>query len=114
MKSKLEIEMEALRTRLNEVAEQVRLNAVAEAWLAGNHDIRQGDYFLLNKETPTQLYSVQKWRDEHGNINDGKWTYRDSHGSTIEPHRIPDQADHDRLYTKTEVAAIIALVKGAP
>jgi hypothetical protein len=102
----LELEIEKLRTRLNEVAKSVRLDVVAQAWLAGNHDIRQGDYFLLNGNHPTQLSNVDGY--------DGKWTYMDVQGRSIEPHRVPDQADHDRLYTKAEVAAIIAAVRDEP
>jgi len=105
MKTNLELEVDELRKRLYEVAERVRVDAVAELWLAGNHDIREGDYFLLDGSFPTQLQSVES--------GIGKWTYRDYNGSVIEPFRVPNQADHDRLYTKAEVAAILEKALGA-
>lgn len=94
----LEVEIDKLRKQLDEVSERVRIHAVASAWRAGNHDIRERDYFLLHGDYPTRLNSVS---------SDGKWTYCDR-GGCIEPFRIPNQADHDRLYTKAEVAEIVA------
>jgi hypothetical protein len=104
LKTNLELEVEALRQRINEIAERVRVDAVAKAWLAGNHDIREGDYFLLNGDYVTKLDRVSR---------EGKWMYTDRAGC-IEPFRIPDQADHDRLYTKAEVAEIVSCVARKP
>ena len=98
MISDLEAQVKELRTQLKQLAERVRLDAVAEAFIDGNHEIREGDYFLLRGTFPTQLSNVSR---------EGKWTYFDGHHS-IEPGGVPDPGEHDRLYTIAEVAEIIA------
>lgn len=98
--SKLEDEIAALRTQLEDLAERVRLDAVAESFLRGKHPIRQGDFFRL-------------WRGDFATrrsfngSEDGKWLYFDGYHTT-EPHRIPEPDDHERLYTIAEVAEIVA------
>jgi hypothetical protein len=99
MTSKLQAQVDDLRRQLSEVAERVRLHDVADAFLRGEHPIRQGDYFLLWGDRATRLDNVS---------SDGKWTYFDGHNHT-EPFRIPDPQDHPRLYTIAEVAEILAL-----
>lgn len=95
---KLSDEVRELRRYLNNLAERVRLDEVADAFLRSDHAIAAGDYFLYYKNTPTRLTNVS---------SEGKWTFFDG-THTIEPHRVPDQADHERLYTIAEVAEIIA------
>jgi hypothetical protein len=99
--TELELEVEELRRKLNELADRVRLSAVAEAFMRGSHEIRERDYFLLSPHVPTRLTNVS---------SDGKWTYWDGH-HVSEPHRIPEQGEYERLYTIAEVAEIVAKVK---
>jgi gamma-glutamyltranspeptidase len=91
-------EIAELRAKLASLAERVRLHETADAFLRSDHVIREGDYFLYYKEFATKLTNVN---------SEGKWTFFDGHHS-VEPHRIPDQADHARLYTIAEVAEIVA------
>ena len=100
MKSALEQQVDALRVQLTQLAERVRIDAVAEMFLAQNHDVREGDYFLLHG-FPTRLSNVS---------SEGKWTYYDGHNS-VEPFRIPKPDEYERLYTVAEVAEIVAKVK---
>lgn len=93
----LEKEVADLKRMLQMLEERVRLEAVAESFLRQEHAIREGDYFLLNGHHPTKLV----------NISDGRWTYHDGH-NLVEPFRIPDPGDHERLYTIAEVAEILA------
>lgn len=95
-RSELEIQLDELRRRLEALTERVRITAVAEAWAAGNHDIRRGDYFL-------------RWGDTHvtrlDNISsEGKWTF-----DSTEWGKDQTNAGHRRLYTIEEVAEIVAL-----
>lgn len=105
----LEQQIEDLRNQLNMVAERVRLDVVASEFLAQAEVFREGDYFLLNHDFPTKLYGIS---------SGGKWHYQDQHGRSIEPGRIPQPGDHARLYTKAEVAEIVAKAvakaKGSP
>lgn len=94
----LESEVAALRAQFIALSERVRLTATAERFLAGEHPIRVGDYFLLYEDFPTRLSNVS---------SEGKWTYFDGHHS-VEPFRIPRPGDHERLYTIAEVAEIVA------
>lgn len=98
--SPLEAEVRELREQLDVIAERVRIGAVADAFLRNEHTIREGDYFLLDKSRATKLYSVES--------STGKWTYVGHDGRTIEPFKVPDQADHERLYTIAEVAEVCA------
>jgi hypothetical protein len=98
MTTKLEDEVAELRTRLTALEERVRLDAVAEAFLRGDHAVRERDYFLLWGDCPTRLSRVS---------SEGKWTYFDGRNS-IEPHRIPEPTEYERLYTIAEVAEIVA------
>jgi hypothetical protein len=100
--TKLEEEIAELRDRLNDLAERVRLDAVAEQFYCGTHEIREGDYFILEGSTfATRLASVS---------SDGKWTYFNGKNS-IEPFRIPEPDENERLYTIAEVAEIVARAK---
>jgi hypothetical protein len=96
--SKLSDEVAELRSRLTALTERVQLDDVADAFLRSEHTIREGDHFLYYKEFATKLQNVN---------SEGKWTFFDGHHS-VEPHRIPNQADHERLYTIAEVAEIVA------
>lgn len=95
--SGLEIEVDELRSRLNAIADRVRIGAAAEAFMRGEHPIRRGDYFLVHHEFPSRLDNVS---------SEGKWTYQGPSGY-IEPHRIPEPGEHSRLYTIAEVAEIV-------
>lgn len=88
-----------LSKQLAEVKERVRVDAVAELFIAGNHDPREGDYFLLNG-FPTKLTNIS---------SEGKWTYFNGN-NVIEPFRIPQPGEVDRLYTVAEVAEIVSKV----
>jgi uncharacterized protein YceH (UPF0502 family) len=94
--SDLEAEVMALRRQLDELAERVRLDAVADAFIRGAHEIREGDNFLLHGGFPTKLTNIS---------SDGKWTFFNG-AHTIEPFRTP--TDCERLYTIAEVAEIVA------
>lgn len=98
MKTDLERQVDELRTALEALAERVRLSSVAEAFLCGDHEIREGDYFLLDVGRPTQLKGIN---------GEGKWSYFDDR-NFIEPFRIPKPGDYDRLYTAAEVAEVLA------
>lgn len=96
----LEIELEELKARVAALGERVRLDAVAERFLAGVHEIRVGDFFRLDcGDKPSRLDSV---------ASDGKWTHAGHNGRYSEPFRIPNPGDHERLYTIAEVAEIVA------
>ncbi len=91
----LEAEIADLRQRMGALAERVRLDAVAKAFLAGCHEIREGDYFLRNGDDhATRLNNVS---------SDGKWTY-----DSTEWGDRDQQQHHKRLYTIEEVAEIVA------
>lgn len=95
----LEEQVADLRDELRALAERVRLDAVASAFLAGAHEIREGDCFLRYGDQPTQLDHIS---------SDGKWTY-DSH----EWNERDPQRHHRRLYTIEEVAEIVAKLAGS-
>ncbi len=99
----LEKEVAELRARLDALSERARLGAVAEAFLRGDHAVREGDYFLLHGDFPTRLSNVS---------SEGKWTYFDGR-NTVEPFRIPDPCEYPRLYTIEEVAEILAAFASA-
>ncbi len=100
MSADLEARVEALRAQLDEIAKRVRLDAVAQRFLAGEHEVRPGDYFELDDGSglATKLRSVS---------SDGRWTYYDGRGH-IESYRVPRQGDYERLYTVSEVAEVVA------
>jgi hypothetical protein len=94
----LEKEVAELRARLDVLAERVRLDAVAEAFIAGRHEIREGDYFLrFGDHHATRLNNIS---------SDGKWTY-----DSTEWGRDQTNLGHKRLYTIEEVAEILAKSK---
>lgn len=97
-------ECQALREQVAALSERVRLRDVALRFIAGNHEVREGDHFLLYGQVPTKLQSV---------ASDGDWTFFDGH-HTIETSRVSNDRPGDavRLYTIEEVAEIIdAMVK---
>ena len=96
----LEVEVAELRQKVDVLAERVRLDAVASAFLGGAHPVRVGDYCVIDG-FPTRLSSVS---------SEGKWTYFNGRNS-IEPFRVPPSSDIQRLYTVDEVAEIVAKVK---
>lgn len=100
--SALEDEVAALREKLVELTERVRLTATAERFLAGDHEIKRGDYFVKwgahgGGDEPSRLSYI---------TSDGKWCY----GNTEYGDR-DQQRKHARLYTIAEVAEIIALAQ---
>jgi hypothetical protein len=96
--TELELQVQMLGDQLTEVAERVRLDAVATAFLHDTHAVRVKDYFLLSADFPTRLDHVS---------SEGKWTYRNHQGYS-EPFRIPKPDEYQRLYTIAEVAEIVA------
>ena len=97
-KTALEIEVAALRQQLASLEERVRIDAVAEMYIAGKHHVRQGDFFIMSSGDPARLSSVS---------SEGKWTYYNG-SRTTEYSRIPRPDEYERLYTIAEVAEIIA------
>jgi hypothetical protein len=98
--TKLDDDVAELRGRLAALEERVRLDAVARAFLRGDHAVREGDCFLICGDHPTRLQNIN---------HAGRWTYHDGHFLT-ESSRIPD---HQRLYTIAEVAEILAMASAA-
>lgn len=96
----LELEVADLRRRLNEVADRVRIDANADAFLRGDLRVRSGDYCLINGH-PTQAHIAE---------HDGRWTYHNGH-NTIEVFRVPPSDDIQRLFTTAEVAEIVDKVR---
>lgn len=92
----LEARVDLLAIELRLVAELVRQDAVAEGFLAGSHEIREGDSFLRygERSSPTHLGCIS---------SEGKWTY-----DGCEWHDRDQQRHHRRLYTIEEVAAIVS------
>ena len=96
--TKLEDQIAALRVQLEELAERVRLDAVADAFLRADHAVRDGDYAVI-EGFPTRV-SISS-------DSVGKWTYFNGHNVT-EPFRVPPSDDIERLYTVAEVAEIVS------
>lgn len=90
--------VDRLQRELTDLSERVRLSDVADAFLRGEHPIAAGDYFLLDHGTPTKLLSIS---------DEGKWTYFDGR-QVIEPFRVPRPDQYERLYTRAEVAEMVA------
>lgn len=97
--TKLEDEISTLREQLTALQERVRLTAVAEKFLAGDHEIRDDDFVRFPSNHAARI---------HISAYSGKWTYADRHGSCIEPFRVPPEDGIERLYTIAEVAEILA------
>ena len=95
--TKLEEEVVALRKQLADLAERVRIDAVAEAFLLGDHPVRLNDYALID-DFPTRLTNIS---------SEGRWTYNNGRNS-VEPFRVPPSDNIERLYTIAEVAEIVA------
>lgn len=98
-KSSLEAKVEKLYIELHDLAKRVRIDAIAERFIRGDHAIRSGDYV--------------KFSDGHAarvdmSNSEGRWLYRDRRGSLIEPFAVPPENGIERLYTIAEVAEIIA------
>lgn len=92
--SALEAEIEALRCALDDLAERVRADAVADEFLAGVIEWRVGDCFI----ECGQLHRI-------GNISsEGKWTCG---GTEARPSYWSGAR---RLYTREEVTAAITKV----
>lgn len=93
----LENEVAALRAQLDNLAERVRIDAVATAFLRGDHAVHEGDYAVIDR-FPTKVDSISR---------EGKWTYFNGR-NYIESGRVPPSDDVQRLYTVAEVAEIVA------
>lgn len=92
-------EMQELGKALSKLSARVQLDEAAEQFIASNHEIREGDYFVLPGQWPTRLDNVS---------SDGKWTFQER-DRYIEPFVRP--TDVQRLYTIAEVAEIVAKVR---
>lgn len=99
---RLAAEVKELQARLAVLEERVRLDGVAERFIAGNHEIRDGD-----------CVRFEGGHAAHIRINNfsGKWIYMDGQGRHIEPFRIPPEDNIQRLYTIAEVGEILAKAK---
>lgn len=95
--TKLETEIAALRAQLDDLAERVRLDEVANMFLREECTIRAGDYVVID-DFPTRVSSIS---------SEGKWTYFNGRNA-VEPFRVPPSDDIERLYTAAEVAEIVA------
>jgi hypothetical protein len=101
-KTDLEQQIDELRTKLDALAERVRLGAVARAFLdnvRGADSVRDGDIALIDGH-PTRVRI-----SDHGI---GKWTFTTGAGHHLEAFRVPPSDDIVRLYTPEEVAEILA------
>jgi hypothetical protein len=96
----LEAEVADLRRKLDALTERARLDAHAQAFLRGQHPVREGNYCLIDG-FPTRVSNIS---------SEGKWTYFNGSNS-IEPFRVPPSEDIQRLYTIAEVAEIVAKVR---
>lgn len=99
--TKLEEEIVRLRAQLDGLAERVRLDAVAQAFLQGARGadaVRDGNYAVIDG-FPTRVSIASD--------GIGKWSYFDGRNYT-EPFRVPPSDDVQRLYTAAEVAEILA------
>ena len=96
--ARLQSEIDQLRAQLDALEQRVRIHDAAESFIAGEREIREGDYMLADG-FPTRLDDVS---------SEGKWTYRDRH-KYAEHGRRPEA---ERLYTVAEVAEIVARVAG--
>jgi hypothetical protein len=99
----LEDEVIKLREQLDALQERVRLSAVAERFIAGNHEIRDDDNVRFSDGHVAHVHIAS------GEI--GKWTFTDRQGRYVEPFRVPPEDGIERLYTIAEVAEILAKVK---
>jgi hypothetical protein len=95
----VEKEIEQLKVQLAALEKRVRLNATAERFLNGEHEIRTGDFVRFEDGHVSRVFSIS---------SEGKWTYFDRHGHVIEPFKIPPEPNVERLYTIEEVAEILA------
>lgn len=96
----LETEVADLRRKLDALAERVRIDAHARAFLHGQHSVHEGDCCLIDGH-PTRVSRIS---------SEGKWTYFNGN-NVIEPFRVPPSDDIRRLYTIEEVAEIVAKVR---
>lgn len=102
--TELEKQINELRVKLDEIAERVRLDAVARTFLEnvrGADSVRSGDIALIDGH-PTRV------RIADNGI--GKWTFTTGTGGCVEAFRVPPSDDIVRLYTPEEVAEILARV----
>lgn len=105
--TELDLEIRALRARINRIADEVklderlRLDDVAQSFIEASHEIRAGDFVRFSDGHAARIFSIN---------SDGKWHYLDRHGHSVEPFRVPPEEGIERLYTISEVAAIIAKV----
>ncbi len=96
--SEIEEEVGELRTRLDALAERVRLSEGARRFVEGNHEVRDGDF--------------AKFSDGHVacvriNRHDAKWSYIDRDGHYVEPFCVPPEGGIERLYTIQEIGEIL-------
>lgn len=94
---KLQPEIDVLRAQIADLEKRVRLHDAFESFVHGEHEIREGDYFVLYGDLPSRLMSVSSV---------GKWTYWN--GRDQVESSPPHPSDRERLYTAAEVAAIVA------
>lgn len=101
MTMKTETEVAELRARLVDLAERVRVSAVAERFAQGDHRPREGDFFLYSESSAARLW--MKRDDEY----ERKWGINCDGRSWEGP--TPSYFDTlKRLYTVDEVAEIVA------
>jgi hypothetical protein len=109
MRSQFEVEIQAMhdamRARMDDIAERVRLDEIARRYVEGNHEIRTGDFVRFSDGHATRV-SISR--------HDGRWTFTDRNGHHIEHFRIPPEPLIERLYTIPEVGEIVAKVARGP
>ncbi len=105
----LERDIEALKMRMEALEKRVRITAVAEEFLEGKVTWREGDMFVRTGpgETPDPNRIWQIWSPEECGKPYEKWGITTGLGNSYEAQRPADDCI-ERLYTRTEVAEIVA------
>ena len=104
--SNLEDEIVALRKQIADLAERVRLDAVAKEFLAKEVVYREGDVFrdLNDNLGPSKIYEIRQPHEIGKSYV--RWGISGGHHSYEAP--APDPATIERFYTHAEVAEIVA------
>jgi hypothetical protein len=100
----LETEIQNLRKQLDDVAERVRLDAVAKEFLAKKVEYREGDVIRRNGHVE-QIHTISPPEDTGKSYV--RWGVTGSHGRSYEAP-APDLEAIERFYTHAEVAEIVA------
>jgi len=105
----LERDIEALKTRMEALEKRVRITAVALEFLEGKVTWREGDMFVRtgpgHAPEPNRIWQI--WSPEECGKPYEKWGITTGIGNSYEAERPADDRI-ERLYTRSEVAEIVA------